>query len=112
MLNICDRSNLRTQQSIELPPQGQYATGLLFLHPETYKQAKESFNDLAKGCGTRVIAWRNPSTDSSVLGSEARKTEPYIRQVCERVMCILDTCVSISGVCCFKYANIGDWRSI
>ena len=35
--------------NIDLPPPGQYATGILFLSHESYKQAKESFSDLARG---------------------------------------------------------------
>ncbi|VDM48551.1 unnamed protein product [Toxocara canis] len=66
---------------INLPPLGEYATGMLFLDQETYRQAKEAFTDLAKGCNLKVIAWRRPETHSEQIGTEARKTEPCIRQV-------------------------------
>uniref|UniRef100_A0A915DAE5 glutamate synthase (ferredoxin) n=1 Tax=Ditylenchus dipsaci TaxID=166011 RepID=A0A915DAE5_9BILA len=53
------RDEIKKNTNIDLPPHGQYATGILFLHLDSYKQAKESF----------------------CLGEEARKTEPCIRQV-------------------------------
>jgi glutamate synthase (NADPH/NADH) len=71
----------RTQPAVELPPPGQYASGLLFLKKETYKQAKESFLELAKGCELSVLCWRTLKTDSTSLGVEAKKTEPWIRQI-------------------------------
>lgn len=66
---------------VELPPFGEYATGILFLKEESYEQAKEAFNDLARGCDLKVIAWRKMTTNSDQIGAEARKTEPCIRQV-------------------------------
>lgn len=69
------------QQAIELPPQGVYATGLIFLEKDTYRKAKESVRELAEGCGLSVICWRSPAVNSAVLGVEARKNEPLIRQV-------------------------------
>uniref|UniRef100_A0A914W184 glutamate synthase (ferredoxin) n=1 Tax=Plectus sambesii TaxID=2011161 RepID=A0A914W184_9BILA len=74
------RAELKAE-GVELPPFGEYATGILFLHPESYKLAKGSFDDLAKGCKTNVIHWRKPPCDSSAIGAEAKKTEPCIRQV-------------------------------
>lgn len=75
------REDVKATENIDLPPLGQYATGLLFLENHTYKQAKESFMELARGCNLRVITWRKLKTDSSCLGNEAKKTEPCIRQV-------------------------------
>src|SRR5688500_13664717 len=75
------RDDLNETDNIELPPFEQYATGMLFLENHTYKQAKESFSELARGCNLRVICWRKLNTNSACLGDEARKTEPCIRQV-------------------------------
>lgn len=69
---------------MELPPLGEYGTGILFLKEETHEQAKEAFNDLARGCDLKVIAWRKLRTNSDEIGEEARKTEPCIRQVISR----------------------------
>ncbi|KHN85942.1 Glutamate synthase 2 [NADH], chloroplastic [Toxocara canis] len=75
------RNEIKKHDDINLPPLGEYATGMLFLDQETYRQAKEAFTDLAKGCNLKVIAWRRPETHSEQIGTEARKTEPCIRQV-------------------------------
>ncbi|VDK48732.1 unnamed protein product [Cylicostephanus goldi] len=69
------------QDNVELPPPGQYATGILFLHEDSYAQAKEAFADLARACNVRVITWRKLGTNRDSLGAEARKTEPLMRQV-------------------------------
>ncbi|KAK6109966.1 Glutamine amidotransferases class-II family protein [Brugia pahangi] len=76
------RNDLRNNdEGIELPPIGEYATGLLFLKNDSYEQAIEAFTDLAKGCNLKVITWRKLQTNSGKIGAEARKTEPCIRQV-------------------------------
>ncbi|KAJ1362991.1 hypothetical protein KIN20_022733 [Parelaphostrongylus tenuis] len=75
------RKSVKKQDGIDLPPPGQYATGILFLNEDSYKQAKEAFADLARACNVRVIVWRRLSTNRNVLGEEAKKTEPLIRQV-------------------------------
>ncbi|VDM75110.1 unnamed protein product [Strongylus vulgaris] len=75
------RKSIKEQDGVELPPLGQYATGILFLHEDSYKQAKEAFGDLARACNVRVITWRKLSTNRDSLGAEAKKTEPLIRQV-------------------------------
>lgn len=68
-------------QRIDLPEVGRYATGILFLTQDSYKQAKESFCDLAREFDLRVIAWRKLKVNSDCIGIEAKKTEPIIRQV-------------------------------
>uniref|UniRef100_A0A1I8AHA0 glutamate synthase (ferredoxin) n=1 Tax=Steinernema glaseri TaxID=37863 RepID=A0A1I8AHA0_9BILA len=75
------RTQMLRNDKLELPPFGQYATGILFLDKETYKQAKEAFCDMATACGLRVLGWRKLLTCSESIGAEARKTEPCIRQV-------------------------------
>ena len=75
------RKEIKEKEGIDLPPLGQYATGILFMEKDSYKQAKESFHDLIRGCNLKLICWRKLKTDSSTLGNEAKKTEPLIRQV-------------------------------
>ncbi|KAI6241560.1 Glutamine amidotransferase type-2 domain-containing protein [Aphelenchoides fujianensis] len=75
------RDELKSTVDIELPPLGQYATGILFMEQDTYKLAKGSFSNLAQGCELRVICWRKLKVDSKCIGEEARKTEPCMRQV-------------------------------
>ncbi|CAB3410195.1 unnamed protein product [Caenorhabditis bovis] len=75
------RKLIKEQEGIDLPPFGQYATGILFLEDESYKLAKEAFKDLALSCELDVIAWRKLGTNRDCIGEEAKKTEPLIRQV-------------------------------
>ncbi|MCP9266338.1 Glutamate synthase (Large subunit) [Dirofilaria immitis] len=67
-----------SEEGIELPPVGEYATGLLFLRSDSYEQAIEAFADLAKGCDLAVIAWRKLRTNpgKSVL-KHVFVTAPY-----------------------------------
>nr|CDJ87178.1 Glutamine amidotransferase domain containing protein [Haemonchus contortus] len=75
------RKSVKKQDGVDLPPPGHYATGILFLHEDSYKQAKEAFADLARSCNVRVISWRKLGTNRESLGAEAKKTEPLMRQV-------------------------------
>ncbi|CAD5222292.1 unnamed protein product [Bursaphelenchus xylophilus] len=75
------RKILKEDHKIDLPPFGAYATGILFMEKSSYKQCKTSFADLAKFCGLNVISWRKLKINPEILGAEARKTEPCIRQV-------------------------------
>uniref|UniRef100_A0AC34GRP2 Glutamine amidotransferase type-2 domain-containing protein n=1 Tax=Panagrolaimus sp. ES5 TaxID=591445 RepID=A0AC34GRP2_9BILA len=75
------RTELKETLGLELPPAGQYATGHIFMENDSYKQAKESIHDLIRGCELKLIGWRKLKTNSDILGKEAKKTEPCIRQV-------------------------------
>ncbi|CAJ0935345.1 unnamed protein product, partial [Mesorhabditis belari] len=75
------RDELKKTENLDLPPFGQYATGIVFLNEDSYKQAKEALGDLARACKLKVVVWRKLSTNRDCVGEEARKTEPLIRQV-------------------------------
>lgn len=75
------RDSLNKDADIDLPPYGEYATGIIFMKKSSYKQAKTSFADLANFCGLKLVAWRKLGSKPEILGAEARKTEPCIRQV-------------------------------
>lgn len=72
---------IRERQNIELPEFGRYATGILFLGKDTYKETEAAFEKLAEECNLRVICWRDVPTDGTKIGQVARKCEPYMRQV-------------------------------
>jgi glutamate synthase domain-containing protein 1 len=48
---------------------------------DSYKLTKGTFTNLAQGFDLNVICWRKLKTNSECLGSEAKKTEPLMRQV-------------------------------
>jgi glutamate synthase domain-containing protein 2/glutamate synthase domain-containing protein 1/glutamate synthase domain-containing protein 3 len=67
----------------ELPAAGSYGVGMIFL-PTI---AKEQFrceaivNAHLRSEGLQILGWRDVPTDSSVIGPNARSTQPYVRQV-------------------------------
>ncbi|GAW25181.1 putative glutamate synthase [Rosellinia necatrix] len=74
--------NFEREQGIQLPPLGQYAVGNLFLKPdeETLQESKRQLEDIAESLGLRVLGWREPPVDSSLLGPAAASREPTILQ--------------------------------
>ncbi|XLS99003.1 hypothetical protein HN51_041738 [Arachis hypogaea] len=67
----------------ELPPQGNYAVGMLFLPKSDIrrKESKNIFQKVAESLGHSVIGWRSVPTDNTGLGKSAVQTEPVIEQV-------------------------------
>ncbi|KAK6845166.1 Glutamate synthase [Apiospora arundinis] len=74
--------NFQNEQGIRLPPQGQYAVGNLFFKPdeETLQESKRQLEDIAESLGLKVLGWREPPVDSTLLGPAARSREPIILQ--------------------------------
>ncbi|KAL7808853.1 hypothetical protein V8C26DRAFT_277612 [Trichoderma gracile] len=74
--------NFEREENIKLPPLGQYAVGNLFFKPdeETFEESKRQLEDVAESLGLRVLGWRRPPVDSSLLGPAAKSREPIIAQ--------------------------------
>ena len=74
--------NFEKEQGIQLPPLGQYAVGNLFFKPdeETLQESKRQLEDIAESLGLRVLGWREPPVDSTLLGPAAASREPTILQ--------------------------------
>jgi len=74
--------NFEREQGIKLPPLGQYAVGNLFFKPdqETLHESKRQLEDIAESLGLRVLGWREPPVDSTLLGPAAASREPTILQ--------------------------------
>ncbi|KAK0740549.1 hypothetical protein B0T18DRAFT_330995 [Schizothecium vesticola] len=74
--------NFEREVDTKLPPLGQYAVGNLFFKPdqETVEESKRQLEDVAESLGLRVLGWREPPTDSSLLGPAAKSREPTILQ--------------------------------
>ncbi|MCP4165417.1 MAG: glutamate synthase large subunit [Chloroflexi bacterium] len=70
-------------QGIELPEQGQYGVGMVFMpHGEESRQAYErKLEEIIKAEGQKVLGWRTVPTDGFALGKTARSREPFVRQV-------------------------------
>jgi glutamate synthase domain-containing protein 1 len=71
------------QAGFRLPPPGHYGSGIVFLpHDRTIRRRFEKmFEAIAAEEGQEVLGWRTVPTDHSSLGSTARASEPYMRQV-------------------------------
>ncbi len=69
--------------NLSLPPNGQYAAGLIFL-PTDHDQretCKRELSTIIGEQGLRVLGWRPVPTDNSMIGPTARKQEPRIEML-------------------------------
>jgi glutamate synthase (NADPH/NADH) large chain len=73
----------RAVVDFDLPPPGQYATGLAFLprDPEAARKAVQVCEKYARAERVSILGWREVPTDPAGLGATARATQPRIRQV-------------------------------
>ena len=81
LIQIPDRF-LRDVVDLDLPPAGQYATGIGFLPPdaEEAEQAAAHVADIVASEGLRLIGWREVPTDQSMLGRGSLDAMPSFRQ--------------------------------
>ncbi|MDR4479680.1 MAG: glutamate synthase large subunit [Nitrospira sp.] len=68
---------------IKLPGAGEYGVGMLFLPPDAdaRKQCETVFARVIKAEGAKLLGWRDVPVKSDAIGSLARTTEPFMRQV-------------------------------
>ena len=68
---------------VKLPGAGEYGVGMLFMppDPEARKQCETLISGIVKEEGARLIGWRDVPVKSDAIGTQARKTEPFMRQV-------------------------------
>ncbi|MGH3682850.1 MAG: glutamate synthase subunit alpha, partial [Natronosporangium sp.] len=73
----------RAVAGVELPPPGQYATGLVFLpaDPERARRSIEVCERHARAERLGILAWRDVPTDPTGLGATALAGQPAIRQI-------------------------------
>jgi len=71
-----------SSMNISLPPQGSYATGLVFLPKSgvANKRCKKIFEKTVRSEGMKFLGWRKVPVENSVIGPTARATEPEILQ--------------------------------
>jgi glutamate synthase (ferredoxin) len=67
----------------ELPPNGDYGAGLIFLpnDPAERELVKALFARIVAEEGQRLLGWRHVPTDDRALGDRARAAEPVFEQV-------------------------------
>lgn len=81
--------------SAELPEQGKYAVGNIFLSKTAYKEQQEQFEAIASSLGLRTLGWRLVPTDNTILGPSSRRNEPRIMQP----VVVLETHYGTGEVC-------------
>ena len=71
------------QNRIDLPAEGQYGAGIVFLPPNAAerKECEQIFGKIVAEEGQHVIGWRDLPTNNSTLGETAKSSEPFMRQV-------------------------------
>ncbi|MEW6542957.1 MAG: glutamate synthase large subunit [Nitrospirota bacterium] len=68
---------------IKLPNAGEYGVGMVFLPREAAarKSCETLFEKVIAEEGARLLGWRDVPVKSDAIGTQARRTEPVIRQV-------------------------------
>ncbi len=82
LLQIPDKL-FRAVVDFELPPAGQYATGIGFLpqSDDAAEKSREEIERITSEEGLRVLGWRDTPFDSSDVGSQALASMPRFSQV-------------------------------
>ncbi|MCF7892112.1 MAG: glutamate synthase large subunit [Candidatus Omnitrophica bacterium] len=72
--------NSLSKQKINLPQEGDYGVGLIFLprNKKGQKTCKDIFKKIIAEEGQTLVAWRRVPVDNSVIGKDARESEPSI----------------------------------
>ncbi len=67
----------------ELPPEGEYAIGMLFLprNEASRNVCEEAIEGLVSAEGQRVLGWRDVPVNNEGLGYSVKPTEPVVRQI-------------------------------
>ena len=85
MIQLPDRFLRRvcSDQQIQLPEAGRYASGLVFLPPDPRQQAfcRQKLADIIGQEGQQLLGWRRVPVRAEVLGPLSRHVEPVIEQV-------------------------------
>ncbi|GGG21790.1 glutamate synthase large subunit [Paenibacillus abyssi] len=68
---------------IELPQEGDYAVGMLFLPQDEQVRAEQEkiLEQMIQEEGQTLLGWRTVPTNDEKLGESARAAKPYVRQV-------------------------------
>ncbi|MDA8015407.1 MAG: glutamate synthase large subunit [Gammaproteobacteria bacterium] len=77
------RKFLREETDFDLPPDGEYAAGMVFFPRARggLRGAKDAVEKFVRAEGQRLLGWRRVPVNNAGLGDGVRATEPDIRQV-------------------------------
>jgi glutamate synthase (NADPH/NADH) large chain len=71
----------RAEVGFELPPMGEYATGIAFLDVDSPASQQAAFEALAESHGIALLGWREVPTLTTTVGPTAMSVAPAFRQV-------------------------------
>ena len=73
----------RAVSEFQLPPEGDYAIGMLFLprNEASRTVCEEAIEQLVSAEGQQVLGWRDVPLNNSDLGYSVKPTEPVVRQI-------------------------------
>ncbi|MER3424658.1 MAG: glutamate synthase subunit alpha, partial [Nitrospiraceae bacterium] len=71
------------EAGLKLPNAGEYGVGMVFLprDPDQRKRCEILLEKVVAEEGTRFLGWRDVPVKSDAVGVQARRTEPWIRQI-------------------------------
>ncbi|MGC9450568.1 MAG: glutamate synthase large subunit [Oceanipulchritudo sp.] len=71
------------EKGIDLPPEGQYGAGLVFLSPNASEReaTMQLFEHVIREEGQKFLGWRTVPVKSEILGKTSGQYEPAIKQV-------------------------------
>ncbi|KAI0981134.1 hypothetical protein GJ496_010277 [Pomphorhynchus laevis] len=75
------KQKLKKSYDIDLPPEGRYATGIIFTDTKDVIIAKSRFTEICSEYGLEILCWRNVPVNNDAIGPAARYDEPFILQV-------------------------------
>lgn len=94
------------EQNVKIPSFGQYATGIFFLDKLHHQESEEKFTALAEEMDLAVLAWRTVPTDNSTIGTVAKNSEPFMRQVRHKKQLVNTYYIIIPSLFCSKCNSI------
>ena len=76
-------STVCNELDIVLPEKGKYATGIVFLPSEKTdnQYCVRTFEKIIEEEGQKLIGWRDVPVNDSIIGVEAKRSQPIIKQV-------------------------------
>ena len=72
-----------TKLGIDLPEEGKYAVGFVFLPPDAVERenVQRHMERIVESNGQRVLGWRNVPVRPEVLGEKSRQSVPFMAQI-------------------------------
>ncbi len=76
------RKACRTEAGFDLPEEGDYGAGFVFLSrdPQERAQEEETIEEIVKEEGFQFLGWRDVPVRSGILGKASSDCEPFMRQ--------------------------------